>query len=82
MKARKRDTTEPPRVPWLLRKPVAVPPALNRDRDTVFIERPRCPVCESASLKTLRSIADQGDGTSARRTACRKCGHRFTVVVE
>ena len=47
----------------------------------VFIPRPRCPACGSTSLQTIRSN-DQGDGTTARRTACRECGHRFFVIVE
>lgn len=48
----------------------------------VFIPRARCPRCGCPKLTTLRSIRDQGDGSSARRTCCRGCGHKFTVVVE
>lgn len=47
----------------------------------VHIERPRCPACGSADLQTIRS-KDQGDGSKARRTACKKCGHKFFVIVE
>jgi hypothetical protein len=47
----------------------------------VFMERPRCPVCGSADLRTIRS-QDQGDGTIQRRTQCRVCFHKFIVVVE
>ncbi len=47
----------------------------------VYIERPRCPVCGSADLRTLRS-KDQGDGSVSRRTACQACGRRFFVIVE
>jgi DNA-directed RNA polymerase subunit RPC12/RpoP len=48
----------------------------------VFIERPRCPACGSAELQTIRSKSDKSDGSKARRTACRDCGHRFFVIVE
>ncbi len=48
----------------------------------VFVERPRCPVCESADLHTLRSRTDQAEGVTTRRTECRGCGHRFFVILE
>ena len=47
----------------------------------VYIERPRCPLCDSVSLKTVHS-EDQNDGSVKRDTRCRDCGHRFFVVVE
>ncbi len=47
----------------------------------VFIPRARCPVCQSADLKPLRS-KDQGDGSIRRTRLCRVCGHRFFVIVE
>jgi len=47
----------------------------------VFIDRPRCPACDSTDLQTIRS-QDQHDGTTARRTTCKACGHRFFVIVE
>lgn len=46
----------------------------------VFLQRPRCPVCESAELKTLRT--NQVDGVTSRRTECRECRHKFFVIVE
>ena len=47
----------------------------------VYIERPRCPVCGSTNLQTIRS-KDQRDGSVSRRTACKECGHRFFVIVD
>lgn len=47
----------------------------------VFIEKARCPVCDSADLQTIRS-EDQGDGSVKRRTVCRDCSHKFFVVAE
>jgi transposase-like protein len=47
----------------------------------VFIERARCPSCESANIETLRTYQN-GDDTVTRRTRCRSCGKRFLVVVE
>ena len=48
----------------------------------VYIERPRCPACGSADLRTLRSTTDDSDGSTARRTCCLNCDHRFFVIVE
>ncbi len=59
---------------------------VNRD-DTgaaaryVFLDRTRCPLCGAAELQTLRSVTD-GEGVTTRRTRCRKCDHRFFVVIE
>ena len=49
----------------------------------VFIQRivAQCPACSSTELKTLRS-KNQGDGSTARRTLCKSCGHRFFIIVE
>jgi hypothetical protein len=46
----------------------------------VFIERPRCPVCSSPDLKTLRSVT--ADGVTSRRTECLGCHHKFFVVLD
>lgn len=48
---------------------------------TVFIDRARCPACDSTQLKTLRSAAG-GDGSVTRRTICLNCETRFDLVVE
>ena len=53
----------------------------TRQRDVVFIERARCPECDSTDLKTRHSD-DQGDGSVRRDTKCRCCGHIFDVVAE
>ncbi|MEX0774674.1 MAG: hypothetical protein WD042_03050 [Phycisphaeraceae bacterium] len=50
--------------------------------DVLYLERPRCPACESPDLRTLRSVANQGDGSTRRRTVCKSCGHRFSIVIE
>jgi hypothetical protein len=47
----------------------------------VFIERAKCPACDSPNLQTIRSQR-QDDGTTRRRTRCRTCEHLFFVVVE
>ena len=47
----------------------------------VFIERARCPACGSDDLHTTR-VEDQGDGSTARTTNCRRCKHHFFVIVE
>ena len=47
----------------------------------VYIERPRCPVCWSADLKTRKSMRDEDDSIT-RDTLCRCCGWVFFVVVE
>lgn len=47
----------------------------------VFVQRTRCPVCESVNVKTVRS-EQNGDDTVTRRSRCRDCGHRFKTVVE
>ena len=46
----------------------------------VFIMKARCPVCESAELKTLRT--NKVDGVTSRRTECRECRHKFFVIPE
>jgi hypothetical protein len=47
----------------------------------VFLERPKCPVCHSPGIRTIRS-ENQGDGTMRRRTQCRDCQHVFFVIVQ
>lgn len=70
--------------PGWLTPTTPIPPALApADRmGIVFVERPRCPACNSTKLKTLRSVADQGDGSCKRRTQCKACDHRFDLVLE
>jgi len=48
----------------------------------IFIERPRCPVCSKANLRTLRCKTDRLEDTVSRRTLCLECGHRFFVILE
>ena len=50
--------------------------------ETVFLERPRCPVCECHELETVRSYGDQGDGSLLQRKRCKDCGHKFKIVWE
>lgn len=60
------------------------PDGLKRDRlDTITVERPRCPKCQSVGLERYRSI-DQGDGTRLVWMQCREsdCRWRFKVVLE
>jgi hypothetical protein len=47
----------------------------------VYIERTHCPDCGQTDLQTIRS-EDQGDGSTKRRTQCRKCFYKFFVIVE
>jgi hypothetical protein len=47
----------------------------------VFIERARCPACDSPNLRTYRST-DQHDGSTLRHCVCRDCLTRIHVVVE
>jgi transcriptional regulator NrdR family protein len=47
----------------------------------VFVERAKCPRCESIDLHTKKSI-DQRDGSTMRRTVCRECGEKFLVIIE
>ena len=49
--------------------------------ETVFLERPRCSLCESTDLETIRSY-DQGDGSIMHRKRCKKCDYRFKIVFE
>jgi len=60
------------------------PDGMKRDRlETITVERPRCPRCQSVRLGRDRSI-DQGDGTRLVWMHCRKpdCQWRFKVVME
>ena len=47
----------------------------------VFVERPRCPVCGSIDLQTVRTER-QVDETKIQRKKCRRCAHRFLVIWE
>ena len=53
----------------------------NPDKKLVFIERARCPACESTDLHTRKSMAN-GDGTLTRDARCRGCDLLFLIVVE
>jgi transposase-like protein len=59
-------------------KPTIDPPPADK---FVFCVLPRCPRCDSHSLKTTRSI-DNGDGSRTHRKRCRDCHHAFSVVWE
>lgn len=50
--------------------------------DYLSLVRTHCPKCFGLELRTLRSVRDQGDGSSLRRTLCLACGHRFKIVYE
>jgi DNA-directed RNA polymerase subunit M/transcription elongation factor TFIIS len=54
--------------------------AAERDR-YVFVERPRCPICNSAKLRTVRTER-HGDESVTRHTRCCDCRAKFFVVVE
>jgi len=47
----------------------------------VYHRRPRCPCCQSASLKTQRT-SRHGDESVTRHCVCRECGARVFLVVE
>jgi hypothetical protein len=47
----------------------------------VFIPAPACPRCGEVKPIIIRSLSG-GDGSTARRSICRRCGSRFVVVVE
>jgi len=51
------------------------------ERPIVFLEKPRCPSCNSADLQTKRS-AKNGDASTSRNTTCRACGLKFVIVIE
>ncbi len=55
-------------------------PAARRDR-YVFIERARCPFCDSLRLRTYRT-SRHGDESVTRHTECRDCGQKFFVILE
>jgi len=61
--------------------PAAPPPDPAESLRYVFVERPRCPACGSADLKTNKTTRDP-DGSACRDTKCRDCGWHFFVVVE
>jgi hypothetical protein len=47
----------------------------------VYVERPRCPSCGSASLLAIRSKSHD-DGTTERRVQCQGCYHKFFLILE
>ena len=47
----------------------------------VFIERPRCPHCNSVRLLSHRTDRN-GDDSITRRCRCAGCGRRVDVVLE
>jgi hypothetical protein len=47
----------------------------------VFVHAPACPSCGSLDLLTIRS-EQNGDGSTTRKTICRRCSKKFKVVVE
>jgi transposase-like protein len=51
-----------------------------QDKPFVFVTLPTCPTCGSARRTTTRSVRD-ADGSVARRSRCRECGAKFTVVL-
>jgi DNA-directed RNA polymerase subunit M/transcription elongation factor TFIIS len=48
----------------------------------VFTERPRCPTCRSETIKRMRTLPRETDGSQARLMICTACGQRFTLVEE
>lgn len=53
----------------------------NREKPLVFIERPKCPTCGSAELKTRRTTRNE-DASVSRDTVCQECDQHFIVVVD
>lgn len=45
-------------------------------------QRPRCKWCGSSDIKTTRSIADQGDGSTLRYAKCRGCDKNMKYILE
>ena len=76
IKARRREITPAAEGP-----PEATPARRNGGTRYVYLRRTRCPICGQADLSTTKSRTD-GDGTTTRWTRCRRCQHRFIVVVE
>jgi len=48
----------------------------------VFCLKPRCPICGSDNLRTLKSRPQESDGSRTRETVCRDCHHNFLLVIE
>lgn len=63
-------------------KPSTLAPPTDPERRYVFVERTRCPVCGSPSLRAYKTLPPDGDGSVSRYTRCRACGHKFIVVEE
>jgi len=53
----------------------------NFHRTIVHVARVRCPHCESAELKTRRTVQNLDDGSTSRDMLCRTCGETFVLVV-
>ena len=47
----------------------------------VYVERPRCPECQSVQILAYKTI-DGGDGSLSRYTLCRSCHAKFILVME
>ncbi len=56
-------------------------PTGNDEERYVFVEIPRCPVCEKTKFRSLKSI-DQGDGSRKKTSICKACGCRFFIILE
>ena len=56
-------------------------PAGPRVLPVVYVERPRCPSCDSTDIQ-IRSTLPQGDGSLLRYCRCRACGKSLKVVLE
>jgi hypothetical protein len=52
-----------------------------RDCPIAFYRIPSCPHCGSPQRITVRS-SRESDGSTARRTICRQCSGRYTLVLE
>jgi transcriptional regulator NrdR family protein len=46
-----------------------------------FFKLPSCPHCGSPQRITVRS-SRESDGSTARRTICKRCSGRYTLVLE
>jgi len=57
------------------------PPRTAAEARYVYVERPRCPECQSVRILAYKTI-DQGDGSLTRYTCCRDCQAKFILVLE
>jgi hypothetical protein len=51
------------------------------DAPLVFVPLPACPKCHATRPITIRS-EQGGDGSTSRKSVCRRCGGRFVIVCE